>query len=252
MNALTSARRLLTPLTALRDGLLDLLYPPKCLACGRMGNEALCGACREQFSVLSPPLCSRCGVSVGERGGSDRPLCADCRRSAPFHFSAARAAGHFDGLLREAILRLKYERRRRLASPLGEFMAQTLGKELFAPDRIDLLVPVPLHPSRLRERGFNQSELLAQVIGERWRVPVYPNALRRVRRTRPQVNLHASRRADNVRDAFAAADPSLLRDRVALLVDDVITTLHTCNECARALTDAGARAVYVIAAARGG
>ncbi len=131
-------------------------------------------------------------------------------------------------------------------------MAETLGKEIFAPDRIDMLVPVPLHPSRQRERGFNQSELLAQAVGEAWGIEVQRNALRRNRRTRPQVELHASRRADNVRDAFTAPDPSLLQGRAALLVDDVITTLHTCNECARALTDGGARAVYVIAAARGG
>jgi ComF family protein len=252
MNAPASARRLLAPLTALRDGLLDLLYPPKCLVCARLGNETLCSACREQFSVLTPPVCCRCGVAVREGGGSEGLLCAVCRRNPPYYFSAARAAGHFDGLLREAILRLKYERRRRLAPPLGAFVAQTLGNEPFASDSIDLLVPVPLHPSRLRERGFNQSELLAQALGEAWAVAVRPNALRRVRRTRPQSSLHASRRADNVRDAFAATDPSLLAGRVVLLVDDVITTLHTCNECARALTDGGARAVYVVAAARGG
>lgn len=237
------------------NGLLDLLYPPKCLVCRTFGPEALCAACRAGFPLLEPPLCRKCGASAG------RNLCPDCAAGAAYHFAAARAAGRFGGTLREAILRLKYDAKRRLAAPLGAFLAEFLSTHPLhdpsaqtpeRPNACDVIVPVPLHPSRLRERGFNQATLLAQIVGRTLSLPVLEAGLRRVRRTRPQVGLRPSERAANVRDAFAVPDSAVVRSKTVLLIDDVLTTMHTVDECARVLVNAGAKAVYVAAVARGG
>jgi len=251
------------------NGLLDLLYPPKCLVCRTFGPDALCESCRAGFPPLEPPLCAKCGASAGGR------LCPDCGAGAAHHFAAARAAGRFGGTLREAILRLKYDGKRRLAAPLGAYLAEFLRTNPFAtvptpqsphdpitpplnaptpehPNTRKVIVPVPLHPSRLRERGFNQAALLAREVGQALDLPVLEAGLRRVRRTRPQVQLRPAERAANVRDAFAVPDPATLRGQTVLLVDDVITTMHTVDECARVLMDAGVRTVHVVAAARGG
>jgi competence protein ComFC len=236
-------------------GLLDLLYPPKCQVCGVVGPHPLCTACRSSFEALPGPLCAQCGLPAAHSelrplsaGGA--PLCPACRPGAGHHFAAARAAGGFQGPLRQAILRLKYGGRRALAEPLGAYLADFLSSNPFGDD-LDVIVPVPLHPSRLRARGFNQAALLCCQVGARLGVPVDAVCLRRVRRTRPQVTLRAGERARNVRGAFAVERPHLVDGKTVLLIDDVVTTCHTVDECARVLSDAGARRVYVASVARG-
>jgi competence protein ComFC len=228
------------------NGLLDLVYPPKCFLCGRLGEDALCEACRAEFRPVLPPLCARCGMTAAGE------LCPECAAGTPRYFARARAAGHYDGPLRQAILAHKYEGWRRLAAPLGAYLAEYLQTQPFAPDVPDLIVPVPLHPSRQRERGFNQSGLLAREVGRALCLPVNETELRRIRRTRPQAELRASQRAANIRDAFAVRDPAPFHRKTVLLVDDVLTTCHTVNECARVLVNAGAKKVLVAAVARGG
>lgn len=228
------------------DGLLDLLYPPKCLVCGDLGPAPLCTLCREAFRPLLPPICRRCGLPIRDLRG----LCSSCEAGAVYSFLAARAPGHFEGTLRQAILRLKYGGKQALAAPLGEYLAAFVQREPFGRVPFDLIIPVPLHPSRLRQRGFNQSALLACEVGRRLGTPFAEDGLRRVRKTRPQVELHVSERAANVRGAFAA-DPARVGNKTVLLIDDVLTTLHTVNECAHVLEDAGAKRVYAAAVARG-
>lgn len=228
------------------NGLLDLVYPPKCFVCGRLGTEALCDVCREGFMPVLPPLCARCGMTTAAQ------LCPECSAGAPHYFTRARAAGRYDGTLRQTILAFKYQGWRGLAAPLGDYLTQYLQTDPFAPDSFDLIVPVPLHPSRQRERGFNQSALLARRVARALELPVNETELRRIRRTRPQVELHASQRAANIRDAFAVRSPTPFHRLNILLMDDVLTTCHTVDECSRVLVNAGARKVYVAAVARGG
>lgn len=235
-----------TVLTETWNGLLDLLYPPVCLVCGEAGVAPLCPSCRASFSPVPPPICARCGI------GAAAALCHECAAGAPRYFATARAAGQFGDALRQAILALKYHERQSLASPLGLYLAEYLRTAPFAPSSIDLMVPVPLHPSRLRERGFNQSALIARVAASVLDLPVAEQVLRRVRRTRPQSELHRDQRAGNVRDAFAVSPHAPVAGRVVLLIDDVITTCHTVDECARVLVNAGAKAVHVASVARGG
>lgn len=152
---------------------------------------------------------------------------------------AATTAEH-SGILREMVQALKYENARPVARPLGERLAACLEAQDWM---IDIIVPVPLHTSRLRERGYNQSQLLGEHVADRTGIECIPAALRRIRSTQSQVTITAQERLTNVRDAFTA-DPSPTAGRTILLIDDVYTTGATLNACAEALVLVGAAAVY--------
>jgi ComF family protein len=148
--------------------------------------------------------------------------------------------------LQQAIQLLKYQGKVALAASLGDLMAQSCPREL----SVDLLMPVPLHPDRLREREFNQALLLADRLNRRLRLPLVHDNLIRLRRTPPQTTLRRSARRKNLRRSFTVLRPESIEDRRILLVDDVMTTGTTVNECAKALRKAGAGDVYVYTLAR--
>ncbi|HEY5974722.1 MAG TPA: ComF family protein, partial [Geobacteraceae bacterium] len=164
-------------------------------------------------------------------------------------FAGARAALVFSGPTVDLIHRLKYSYQVRLRRPLGLLTAELLAP--FAADcTADLVVPVPLHVKRLRQRGFNQAILLGELLARHWRLPLVRDNLRRVRWTEPQVGLAAHERAGNVRGAFAVAEPVGVKGKRLILVDDVYTTGSTVRECSRVLRQAGAAEVFVVTVAR--
>lgn len=224
--------------------LVDLMYPPRCLACGALGTQVLCQACIEGFRPVGSSICRHCG-----RPRAPGTKCPDCTHAPAIHVKQARAPWIFDGSLREAIHALKYRRKKRLALPLGQMLASYLAADPFGPTAFDAIVPVPLHPRRLRERGFNQAALLALEAARTLGVPM-EEMLVRTRPTRTQVSLHVDERAANVRGAFHVVTPSRASGRSILLIDDVVTTLRTTDECARVLREAGCREVYVASLAR--
>lgn len=224
-------------------GLLDLVYPPKCLVCGEIQRKYLCEQCLEQIVFIEPPVCGRCGAPTPEG------RCAECA-GIEFSFDSARAVGVYDGVLKEAIHALKYSGHRVLAPVLGALLVEHLRSRGGFVSRIGPVVPVPIHPSRVRQRGFNQSELLAAEIGRAFGLPVASDALERTRRTRPQVDLPIDQRSENVRGAFRAARQDVISGRSLLLIDDVFTTGSTVNSAAQALRDAGAREVHILTLAR--
>lgn len=240
---------LLTFARELGKAALSLIYPPRCAVCRDFGEEIVCAGCLASFQELAGLLCRRCGVPLPD-GRTDTAFCARCTEGPPYHFTWARARGQFDGALRTAIHRLKYDGRRGVARTLGVWMQDGPTSARGLPAKPDLVVPVPLHPARRWRRGFNQSELLAEAyIGDRnW--PLALDLLFRVRNTRPQVSLSPEKREANVRNAFRVARPERIAGRRVLVVDDVLTTLHTVNECSRVLKEAGAAEVYVVAVAR--
>ena len=232
---------------AARRALLDLLFPPRCAGCGRRGAW-LCAGCAGRLAPLAPPWCARCGIPLpGPRDG----LCPRCRADGPFALDLARAAYAFREPVRAAIHRFKYEGERGRAAHLAGLIAGSHGASdlIAAGDAADvLLVPVPLDPARRRARGYNQAEELARELAELWGCPL-STALARTRETRPQVGLDRAGRRENVRGAFAwGGDP--LAGRRVLLVDDVMTTGATAEECAAALKAAGARRVGLLTVAR--
>lgn len=222
---------------ALRNALLDVVFPPRCVVCRRTGRW-LCAPCAAQFEKILPPLCERCG----------RPLttapCPYCAR-APMSIDGTRAVAFFEGALRETIHAFKYAHRTELVDPLAALLYDYL---LTFPLPVDTIIAVPLHIERERTRGYNQAALLAEALGARTRWPVWNAALARTRATRSQTELDAASRRANVRDAFAA-QPCVRGARV-LLIDDVCTTGATMDACGAALYAQGAHAVWGLAVAR--
>jgi ComF family protein len=179
---------------------------------------------------------------------ADGVLCAACRRRPPI-FAYARAALRYEDVARESLHAFKFGGHRALAGPLGDALVEVVEGRLpgGAPD---LLVPVPLHPRRERERGFNQSRLLARRLGRAWGCPVRDDVLVRAVATPSQTSLDGAARRANVRRAFRLRRPEVVAGRHVVLVDDILTTGATLSECARCLEDAAPRIVGVLAVAR--
>jgi len=229
-------------------GLLDLLLPPACPACGGergyTPSQLFCTACLAGIHHLTSPCCPRCALPYPAEGGTDH-LCESCLRQPP-PYSWVTALGLHEEALRRAVHRFKYQGRVGLDRPLGQLLAAAL--ETGRNWRPDLLVPVPLHRNRLRERTYNQSLLLARVLGRRWQLPVASRLLLRSRPTLPQQGLPAEVRRRNLQGAFVL-HRELHGERV-LLVDDVLTTGATAGECSRVLLAGGADEVAVAVLAR--
>jgi ComF family protein len=237
--------------------LLDVIYPPRCLICREFlptdsGDESgaprfLCHPCLSRFRPIVPPLCPVCGRPFPAPGGEDH-LCEACLKHPPA-YEATRAPYRFEGPLMEAIHRFKYGGNPSIAHSLGPLLAG-FARTWLAEDEDRVIMPVPLHPKRLRERGFNQSLLLARHVARELETEVDFLSLRRVRYTPPQTTLPKEARRKNVRGAFQLHNPGPYKGKSVLLVDDVATTGNTLNECARALTRSGCRKVRCLVLAR--
>jgi ComF family protein len=230
------------------DAIVSVVIAPSCAACDESllhpTRGPVCDDCWRSILPLTAPLCDRCGDPLPTWRLVSIPLvcCPRCRRTRRL-VDRARAIGAYDGALRAIIHALKYEGRRSLARPLAHMM-RGRGEDILA--GAACVVPVPLHPSRRRHRGFNQAADLARHMG----IPVRP-ALQRVRATPTQTGLPAGRRHRNVRDAFAATRAAgSLTGAVVVLIDDVSTTGATLDACARALKRAGVSEVRALTAAR--
>lgn len=181
-------------------------------------------------------------------GVGENHCCSRCLLDSPA-FDTARAAFAFEGGVKELLHSFKYTPRPHLRKPLALLMCGALtGQiELIKPD---LIIPVPLHGKKMRQRGFNQAILLGEILSRQWRLPLERAVLQRTRWTEPQVNLSKDDRRINVRGAFAVSNGSLLVDRKVLLLDDVFTTGSTLHECARAVKAVGASQVHAVTVAR--
>jgi ComF family protein len=230
-------------------GLLHLLYPGACGVCGRPlppDQADFCAACRTALTTDPDTICPRCAGTVGPYTHLDGG-CTACRNLS-FAFERVLRLGPYDGVLREAILRLKHASGEGLAEALGLLWGAHTGANLRAAGAT-VVVPVPLHWRRHWQRGYNQSEALARSLAGHLGLPCRPRWLRRVRHTPHQTHQPPTARAENVRDAFRARRVPLAGHTV-LLVDDVMTTGSTAGEAARALRRGGAARVVVAVLAR--
>jgi len=238
--ATDTARRLVEPVLA-------VVFPAACPACARPlahpTRGPLCDACWDALPRHRGGLCG-CGLPLP----AALVVCGRCRRGRQ-PFTSGLSLGPYEGPLRTVIHELKYRGKRRVAKRLAEALLAEPGTDALL-GTSDLLVPVPLHPRRRRERGFNQAELLAEELGRRVGRPCAPAALVRRKDTAPQAGLSAAARRRNVAGAFAVRGQGQVAGRVIALVDDVLTTGATAQACARALLAAGAAEVRLLAVAR--
>lgn len=218
----------------------DLLFPQWCVGCGKEGYF-LCSSCHRSLSRIVPPLCPRCG-----RPQSSDTLCPGCT-GWQSEIDGIRSPFRFDGTIRQAIHQLKYQSVRALAAPLAKLLNDYL---VTYPVPGEVLVPVPLHPKRLRERGYNQSRLLARELGKLINLAVVGDCLIRQLQAPPQARTSTvDERWSNVAGAFICHGNGL-RDRQVLLIDDVSTSGATLDACATALKVGGASSVWGLVLAR--
>ena len=234
------------------DEALNLLYPAACCGCDRPTTRLeFCSRCRAEIHTPRSPLCLICGAPFATAGGADH-RCDRCL-TYTFGFGCARACTLYDAgdtvqhPLKSVLQRYKYNRDVGLARPLGRLLSERCPVVVGA---YDVIMPVPLHVSRLRWRGFNQAQLLARPLARQAGVPMDALSLERIRHTRPQVELTEAERRRNVAHAFRVTRPECVHRRRILLVDDVYTTGATVDECSRELKRAGAASVDVLVLAR--
>jgi ComF family protein len=243
--------------------LLALAFPSTCSLCKRELKEisltGVCPGCWDSLEAWEGPVCSGCGLPLAADHSleSSDTRCGDCR-AGEFAFDRARCFGLYRDLLRAVILHLKFQHRERLGARLGALLVTPWKSVVEALDCGEVwVVPVPLHPERQRERGYNQSELLSRGLSSALvksrpsPIPRFDRGiLRKIRATLPQTGLSLAARHENVRGAFRVVSPERVRDGVVALVDDVMTTGATLSACASALKNAGARQILALTLAR--
>lgn len=254
-------KRLANNIDALYDAALALVYPYACAACDVRSVEAradvpACAACWHETRVFSGDeiLCWKCGA-LAASGATDAPCAVErekrewvrCRRCEAESFTAARAVGLYEGALRATVLALKREAH--VSRRLARLLCEAQGRPPL--DAATRIVPVPLHPRRERERGFNQAAALSLAVASRMRLPFDDLSLKRTTYVEQhRAGMDARGRRETVEDAFMVARPRLVEGERILLVDDVLTTGATVSSCARALRAAGAADVFVLTVAR--
>ena len=241
-------------LESLAGAVASILFPSGCRICEALLTRAdrlpVCDACLDSFRELPEEICERCGQPWTDAGDvdGDESVCRECRERG-FAFDAARSFGVYEGALARAIVLMKYER----IEPLGAWFAKRLletARRIPSPYSADVIVPVPLHRARQKERGFNQVDLFGRPLARKLRLPYRPVLLKR-ERARPEKHLlHFEERWEAVRGAFVIREGGRVDNLRILLLDDVMTSGATLDACSRALREAGAKSVAGLTIAR--
>lgn len=227
----------------------SLFYPASCTvcSCATAEGEFLCSSCDGKLQRIKPPFCAKCSEPFPATFDQEF-VCANCGHR-PLYFEAAVSAYRSRGVARAILLQFKYHRAFHLRHLLRGWLLAAMEDRRLRDQRFDFIVPVPLHPAKKRERGFNQAEMLANVLGRELKLPVQL-ALQRTRYTTTQTALDRMDRIENLRGAFRLRHGSAVQKSRVLLLDDVLTTGSTLSECARVLREGGAASIFAVTAAR--
>ena len=232
-------------------GLADIVFPFRCVVCGAIlsNNErnCVCPGCLSRIRFVRSPICSCCGFPFINYEGANH-FCSECT-SAKQYFSIARSMGRYETPLLDTIHQFKYKGKIVAGETLGRLMAG-FEYDSFSIEKYSLIMPVPLHRKRLKERGFNQSAILAREIARKHAIRLDFKTLKRTIYTEPQINLGRKQRGINVKGAFKVSDSEKVKGERIILIDDVYTTGSTVRECARALLRSNAAEVAVLTLAR--
>ncbi len=230
----------------------DLFYPPLCCLCNEQltGEETyICSKCLNSLPIIEGARCPKCSRPIRTKNAENQ-LCGVCRTSPNKFLMRTVAAGEYHGALKSLIHLYKYKRRQFLSVIFADIIIKQL-KFLNLDKKFDLLLPIPLHWTRIRWRGFNQAAEICRHIKNILNIPVADdNAFKRIKKTTPQALLNAKSRAENIRGAFRANNKFSFAEKNIALVDDVYTTGATSGECARVLMKAGAKSVSLLIIAR--
>ena len=239
-------------LKSLFHSLLNFIFPPFCASCHQKilqpESGLICEACWDSIERWKAQSCQRCGMQVPSVSESQVPLLCPRCRIPDWACADIRAIGPFKAPLSDAIHLLKYSDRRSVVEKLSFYMEQSLTEAAHYREA-DLILSVPLHPARKRERGYNQAQLLAQALGQIMNKPCPENIIARARHTQTQTKLNKQQRLENVKDIFTVKKPELVKGKSVILIDDVLTTGATIGSCAGKLLEAGASQVLALTAA---
>lgn len=228
---------------------IDILFPKICLSCRskldeNSVDEVVCRNCWNNIIKTLPPFCAKCGRSL-IKGSSVGSICQECTKGT-LYFDRAFSPCVYDGVIKELIHEFKYKNKEHLGRILGNILVDFVKEYSLPIDMTDMIVPVPLHPVRLREREFNQAEVLCGFLSQQFCKPVLKNVLIRQKNTRTQTELTDEERFRNVKECFTVKNDYLVSGKNILLVDDVLTTGATASSAAKSLKKSGASQVLVL------
>jgi len=231
------------------NGIKDLIYPNCCLACkNRIGpakeEVLICAQCWEAIERNLPPFCVSCGRRLDKLNRA-KNICTKCLK-ARFHFDRAFSPCLYTGVIKKLVHEFKYSGKDYLGNPLGRLMNKFIKEYRLPVEYLDFIIPVPLHKSRMREREFNQAQVLGEQVAKEFNKKILPDILLRNRPTRTQTELTFEERRRNVEGSFTVRDARPIKDANILLIDDVLTTGATSSEAAKTLKDSGARIIFVM------
>jgi len=234
---------------------LDFVFPAECAACHEFAGDQriviFCQSCWETIRPFPASGCTQCGKPLFGVTPPSGFLCGDCRISPPY-FDRVFSASIYDGVMKEAIHQFKFSRRFRLGQPLARLLLTQLAEHIEF-STYHAVLPIPLHRSRSKQRGYNQAEILAREVAAAHHLSLLTKNLIRIRRTEAQWQFNNKReRMKNVKNAFQVCQPEQIREKRLLLIDDIFTTGSTANECAKTLKQAGAASVVVLTVSRAG
>lgn len=230
--------------------IIDFLLPPRCINCSKplSGKDGVCEDCFNIINFISNPCCQKCGMPFEATTAKSSKLCGLCVKDKKSVFRMSRSAMRYDDVSKNMVLSFKFMDKTENAKVFADWMFLA-GKDIFV-EGVDLIIPIPLHYTRLIKRKYNQSALLAKRIGKLAEVKVNYSSVIRHKKTKPQVEFSGKARAQNIKGAFEIKHPENIKGKRVLLIDDVYTTGSTLKECAKSIRKAGAKSVDFLTLSR--